>query len=145
MYKHILMPTDGSALSQAAIREGLQLAKESGARVTFVNVAPPYRLFSYDDESLNDTRFDYDSHARERGERLLAQCEKAASEAGVSCAKRFAISEQPYEEIVRAADETHADLIVMASHARKGMQRVLLGSQTQKTLAHSKTPVLVIR
>ncbi|HET7365508.1 MAG TPA: universal stress protein [Burkholderiales bacterium] len=145
MYKHILMPTDGSALSQAAVREGLQLAKENGAKVTFMNVAAPFHVFAYDAASLSDTWSDYDRHAHERSERILSECEKAAGEAGVSSAKRFAVSEHPYEEIVKAASETGADIIVMASHARKGMQGVFLGSQTQKTLARSKTPVLVIR
>jgi nucleotide-binding universal stress UspA family protein len=145
MYKHILMPTDGSTLSQAAVSEGLQLAKENGAKVTFMNVAPPFHLFAYDAQSLNDTRADYDRHARERAERILAECGKAASQAGVESDQRFAISERPYEEIVKAASDSAVDLIVMASHARKGVQGVFLGSQTQKTLARSKTPVLVIR
>ena len=145
MYKHILMPTDGSALSQAALRQGLQVAKENGAQVTFLNVGAPFHLFAYDPAALSDTRSQYEQHARKRGERILGECEKAAREAGLNADSRFAFSEHPYEEIVRAADEAHADLIVMASHARKGVQGVFLGSQTQKVLASAKVPVVVIR
>jgi nucleotide-binding universal stress UspA family protein len=145
MYKHIVIPTDGSSLSQAAMRYGVQLAKENGAEVTFVNVGTPFHTFALEAGALTDTRSEYDKHAQQRGERILGECERAAREAGLKSRGRFAMSEHPYEQIVKAAKDARADLIVMASHARQGFEGLLLGSQTQKTLACSSTPVLVIR
>jgi nucleotide-binding universal stress UspA family protein len=145
MFKYILMPTDGSASSQAAVRQGLQIARENGAEVTFLNVGAPFHMLALDVEALTETRQEYERHARERGERVLAECEKAARAAGVTSRGRFTLSEHPYEEIVKTATDARADLIVMASHAHNAMQGVLLGSQTLKTLFHSGTPVLVVR
>jgi len=143
MYKHILMPTDGSELSKAALREGLKLAKENGAKVVFLNVGTPFHVFAADSEALTDTRPEYEKHALKHGERILGECEQAARNAGVTSAGRFVFGEHPYEEIVRAGAE--ADLIVMASHGRKGVKGLLLGSVTHKTITHGETPVLVIR
>ncbi|HYL25572.1 MAG TPA: universal stress protein [Burkholderiales bacterium] len=143
MFKRILIPTDGSGLSQIAVQQGVKLAKESGAKVTFLNVAVPFHVFTYDAESIEDTKPQYEKRVRARGERILGECQKVARGADVPSDTRFYISEHPYEEIVKAARD--ADLVVMASHGRKGVKGVLLGSETQKTLTHSDTPVLVIR
>ena len=143
MYKHILVPTDGSELSQSAVRHGVALAKENGAKVTFINVVMPFHVIAADSEMLSDTRSQYEKHARQRAERVLAECAQAARSAGVRSEGRFTINERPYEDIVKAAED--ADLVVMASHARKGMKGLLLGSQTHRTITHGQTPVLVIR
>lgn len=143
MYKQILMPTDGSELSRTALREGLKVAKENGAKVVFLNVGTPFHVFAADSEALTDTRPEYEKHALKHGEEILGECEQAARNAGVPSAGRFVFSEHPYEEIVRAGEE--ADLIIMASHARKGVRGLLLGSVTHKTITHGETPVLVIR
>ena len=143
MYKHILVPTDGSELSQSAVRHGVYLAKLEGAEVTFLNVVMPFHVVAGDIEMLTDTRATYEKHARQRAERLLAECDRAAREAGVRSKGRFTFNERPYEDIVKAAED--ADLVVMASHARRGIEGLLLGSQTHRTITHGRTPVLVVR
>ena len=143
MYKHILMPTDGSELSKEAVRQGVQLAKENGAKVTFLNVVMPFHTVAGKAEALSDTRPEYEKHARQHAERILGECEQAARTAGVTSEGLHRVSEHPYEEIVKAAQE--ADLIVMASHGRRGVKGLLLGSETHKTITHGRTPVLVIR
>jgi len=143
MYKHILMPTDGSALSKTAVQTGVQIAKENGAKVTFLNVGTPFHVFIPDSIALTETRPAYEKHVQRQGEQILEECEQVARSAGVQFAKRFAVSEHPYEEIVKASQD--ADLIVMASHGRKGTQGMLLGSETHKTITHGCIPVLVIR
>ena len=143
MYKHILMPTDGSQLSKEAVRQGLQLARENGAKVTFLNVVMPFRVVAAATGILPETRMEYEKNARTHAERILGECARAAQGAGVAYEGLFAVSEHPYQEIVKAAEG--ADLIVMASHGRKGVKGLLLGSETQKTIAHGHTPVLVIR
>ena len=143
MFKHILMPTDGSELSNEAVREGLKLARENGARVTFLSVVTPFHVFVAANHMLTDTRAEYEKHSRQHAERLLGECREAARQAGVQSNGHFVVSEHPYEEIVKAARE--ADLVVMASHRRRGIEGLLLGSQTHKTITHTRTPVLVMR
>ena len=143
MYRHILLPTDGSQLSQEAVRQGVRLAKEHGAKVTFLNVVTPFHVLAAHADTAADTRREYEKHARQHAERLLGECQRAAQDADVPSEGVFAVSEHPYEEIVKAARD--ADLIVMASHRRKGVKGLLLGSQTHKTITHGATPVLVVR
>ena len=143
MFTHILLPTDGSALSTSAIAQGVRLAKATGARVTGLYVKPQFHVFTYRTEMLEDTREQYakdcDAHAVE----YLAVIEKAAREAGVSCATASVSDDHPDEAILRIADERGCDVIVMASHGRRGVAGVLMGSVTQKVLTHGKVPVLV--
>ena len=127
MYKHILMPTDGSELSKAAVQQGVRLAKESDAKVTFLNVTMPFHVIATDSGMVTDTRSDYEKHSRERAEHILGECAEAARSAGVRCDTRYVANEHPYEAIVKAAEE--ADLVVMASHGRKGVKGLLLGSR----------------
>jgi nucleotide-binding universal stress UspA family protein len=143
MYRHILLPTDGSELSKEAVRHGVQLARENGAKITFLNVVMPFHVVATTSDSLSDTRPEYEKHARQHAERLLGECQRAAKQAGVPSEGAYMVNEHPYEEIVKAAQD--ADLIVMASHGRKGVKGLLLGSETHKTITHGHTPVLVIR
>ena len=143
MFKHILVPTDGSELSRAAVRQGVELARHSGARVTFLHVVMPFHVVAASRERLTDPRGEYEKHARQRAERLLDECQEAARQAGVPSEGRFTFNERPYEDIVKAAEDT--DLVVMASHARRGLKALLLGSQTHSTITHGQTPVLVVR
>lgn len=145
MFKHLLVPTDGSQASEAAIRQALALAREDGARVTGVHVIQPFHLFTYDVEMIEDTRASYDAQAKAQAARCLKAIDGAARELGVPCETRTAIHDHPWEAIIRAAADAGCDLIVMASHGRRGLQAVLLGSETQKVLTHSKVPVLVLR
>ena len=145
MFKHILLPTDGSRGSEKAIRKALELAKSTGAKVTGFHVIPKFHVFTYRTEMLEDTREEYARDSRAHAQQYLAVIEKAAKQAGVSCETAYTTSDHPYEAIIRAAKRKGCDLIAMASHGRKGVQGLLLGSETQKVLTHSKIPVLVYR
>jgi nucleotide-binding universal stress UspA family protein len=143
MFKHILLPTDGSELSEAAIRKGVQLAKSLGARITGFYAVPEFHVFTYQTEMLEDTKEQFVQDSRARAEQYLKMIAKTAQEAGVACETVRVTSDQPYEAILEAAQDKGCDLILMASHGRRGLRGVLLGSETQKVLTHAKLPVLV--
>lgn len=147
MFKHVLLPTDGSPLSVRAVAIGIELAKQSGARVTGLFVAPPATPVVF--EHFIPIRYmeptDHAAMLERLTRRALVVIEKAAAEAGVVCETIGATSDFPAEVIVETATKRHCDLIVMASHGRAGLDAVLLGSETQKVLAHAKVPVLVTR
>ncbi|MEO8626481.1 MAG: universal stress protein [Betaproteobacteria bacterium] len=145
MFKHLLLPTDGSQLSEAAIQKGIQFAQSIGARVTGFFAIPEFRVFTYRTEMLEDTREEFAKNSRAEAEAYLAVIEKAAKQAGVTCDTASATSDQPYQAIIKTAEEKGCDLIMMASHGRRGVQGLLVGSETQKVLTHSRTPVLVYR
>lgn len=143
MYKHVLVPTDGSRVSEAAIREAINLARHLGASVTGITVCPEFHVFTFRPTEIEDTktdRWDMTAHAAA----YLRVIEEAAKAAGVPCETVMAIGDQPYEAIVGTARDKGCDLIVMGSHGRSGLKGVLLGSQTQRVLAHASVPVLVI-
>jgi nucleotide-binding universal stress UspA family protein len=145
MYSHILIPTDGSPLSAKAVDHGAMLAKMCGAKVSLITVTEPFHVFSLDADQLEDTPAEYKRHMKERATRTLAQAVDVVQGAGVSFDEIHADDDQPYEAIVRTADAKRCDLIVMASHGRRGVSALLLGSETTKVLTHSKIPVLVVR
>lgn len=145
MFKHILFPTDGSAVSETARRKCLALAKEAGAQVTAIYAIPKFPIFVYSPDLITDTPEHYQKESEAHARKLLAAIENDARDAGVACTTIMVSSDHPYEEIVKAAREHNCDLICMASHGRKGVKGVLLGSETQKVLTHSDTPVLVYR
>jgi nucleotide-binding universal stress UspA family protein len=145
MFKHILLPTDGSEISKRAIQEGIAFAKDCGAEITGLHVLPEYSPYAYQAEMLVDTREEFYRECVAFAENSLAQIEAAATKAGVKCHTYYVTNTYPYEAIIEAAQEKHCDLIAMASHGRKGVKGLLLGSETQKVLTHSKVPVLVYR
>jgi len=145
MFTHILLPSDGSELSAAAISHGLNLAKKLGARVTAFHARPPFHVFSTRTEMVEDTREQFERDAKLHAKEVLDGIAKRAAEAGVPCDTEAAVSDHPYEAIIAAALKNGCDLIVMASHGRRGVQALLLGSETQKVLTHSRIPVLVSR
>ena len=147
MFKNILIPTDGSPRSNRAIRQAVQLAKEQKARVTGLFVAPAYNPVMREEFStLNvDSPVQHAAKAEAAARKHMRTLARAASEAGVPCDLLHAISDYPYEEIVRAANRRKCDLIYMASHGRTGLSRLLLGSQTSRVLSLSKVPVIVVR
>lgn len=145
MFKHILLPTDGSAASGDAIKQCMQFAKEIGAKVTGFHVTPKYHLFTYQAELLEDTREQFKQACEVHAATYLAVIENAAREFGVPCSVAFASNDHPYEAIIEAAKEHRCDMIAMASHGRKGVKGVLMGSETHKVLTHSQIPVLVYR
>jgi nucleotide-binding universal stress UspA family protein len=145
MFKHVLIPTDGSPLSEKAALQGVHLAKSLNAAVTAFHAAPKFHVVTYKTEMLEDTKQLYEQDSRAHAEKYVGVIENAAREAGVSCKTSFATSDHPYEAIIAASEANGCDLVVMASHGRKGVQALLLGSETQKVLTHSRIPVLVLR
>ncbi len=145
MFKHILIPTDGTPTSLTAILSAMAFAKSINASVTGLYVVPPFQTLTFDPEMLEDTRELYERHAKLEGEKFLAQIGRAASEAGVVCSLHALTHDHPYEAIIATAREHGCDLIAMASHGRRGVKGLLLGSETQKVLTHSAIPVLVYR
>ncbi len=145
MFKHLLLPIDGSKLSEAAIQKGVQFAKSLNAKITGFYVMPEFHIFTYRTEMVDDTKEEFAKDCRAHADRFLAVVATAAKAAGVACDIAVATSDHPYEAILQAAQEKKCDLIMMASHGRRGVQGLLLGSETQKVLTHSKIPVLVVR
>jgi len=147
MYKHILIPTDGSELSERAIDAGIAFASELHARVTGFTAVPQYRvpsqieLMSKHGVSIPQ----YEEAARRQAEAALRKIVERASAAGVEHDTDFAQSDSPHEAIIRAAESHGCDLIFMASHGRSGISALLHGSETQGVLAHSTIPTLVYR
>jgi nucleotide-binding universal stress UspA family protein len=143
MYKHLLIATDGSALSLGAVRSGVSLAKESGAKVSVLTVTEPFHVFSLDIDQVEDTAETYRRHATERADQILTDAEGIAAAAGVKCGTMRSEDEQPHRAIIAAAEKNGCDLIVMGSHGRRGISALVIGSQTANVLANSTIPVLV--
>ena len=146
MFKHILLPTDGSAITASVLKKCLVLAKENGATLTGVHVLVNSRVFAYQSgelaaEARERHLRETEAHARQ----FLAEIACAAEGAGVACDTLLVRHEQPYQAILDAARERGCDLICMASHGRQGVAGMLLASETQKVLTHSPIPVLVMR
>jgi nucleotide-binding universal stress UspA family protein len=146
MYRHILIPTDGSELAHRAVVHGLSLAKAVGAKVTVVTVEASFNVYDVPASRVNlmTAAFDeYAKHAREHATSILDGIANEAKAAGVQFETLQVIQDHPYEAIVATAKEKGCDLIVMASHGRSGLAAVLLGSVTTKVLTHTTIPVLV--
>jgi nucleotide-binding universal stress UspA family protein len=147
MFKHILIPTDGSPVAAKAVKAGIALAKEIGARVTAYYGLDPMPAPYYGDGYTVDARViaDIERSARETGEKVLAKIEQLAKSAGVPYAGVLNKPPTPYDGIIAAAKKSKCDVIFMASHGRRGIASLVLGSVTNKVLSHSKIPVLVYR
>jgi nucleotide-binding universal stress UspA family protein len=145
MYKHILIPTDGSDLSDMAVRQGMALAKSIDAKVTAVTVSPPFPTYAIEPLMLTETPEQYRRECEAAAERYLATVREVARVSGVPCDVVHVESSYPYEAIIETARTRGCDLIFMASHGRRGMSALVLGSETTKVLTHTKIPVLVCR
>jgi nucleotide-binding universal stress UspA family protein len=146
MFKQILIPTDGSQLAQAAVRKGVEFAKTLGATVTIVTVSPPFELIAVDDPLVAmHTMEEYRKAEAKKAADILRAGEEYAKTQGVPCRTQHVWDDPPYLGITRAAKENNCDLICMASHGRRGIAALILGSETQKVLTHSTIPVLVWR
>ena len=145
MFKHVLIPTDGSALADAAVTQGLAFAGEVGARVTLMLVVEPFHVLTADVTQIESLRAAYEAHSEAHAAEVLGKCAAQAKAAGVEARTLKVAHDQPFEAIVKTAAEQGCDLIAMASHGRRGLAAILLGSQTMKVLTHSKIPVLVYR
>ena len=139
MYKHILISTDGSELAQKGVEHGLALAKASGSKVSVVTITQPYPLQSA--ATVDSWATAQTNHA----EAALGPVAAAARAHGVEIHAHQITNDSPAEAIVDAAKSYGCDLIVMASHGRRGVSRLLLGSQTAEVVSHSPVPVLVVR
>lgn len=147
MFKHILVSTDGSKLSQKAIRTAVRLAKASGAAVSGAYVMAPYAP-SYGEAAIYVaalTARRYKEVTQKEARKALAEVEVEAGAAGVPYSSIMLTADTPWEGIIRSARRKKCDLIVMASHGRRGLRGLVLGSETHKVLTHSKIPVLVCR
>ena len=147
MFQHILVPTDGSELSQATVQRAISFAKETGARITAFYAKPEYPIAYFGEGALIDptTPEKFAEMADQQAAQYLGEVQKACADAGVTCETTSATSDVPYEAIIEAAEKAGCDLIFMASHGRRGFSGFLLGSETNKVLTHSKIPVLVYR
>jgi len=145
MFKHILMPTDGSKLSEKAIRQSVRMAKMLNAKITAITVVPKFHMFGYMPEMVEPSRSEYEHESTSRAQGFLDFARKVAHAAGVECDGVKVTGDQPFKEIIKAAEKKGCDVILMASHGRRGIEGFLLGSETQKVLTHSKIPVLVYR
>ena len=145
MFKHILIPTDGSELATLAIKNGVQFAKEINAKITGLTVTMPYHYFAVDAIQVSDTPEQYLIDVEALAQRHLNVVKEEADKAGLDCELVHRSSDRPYEEIIKTAQDQHCDVIFQASHGRRGIGGLLLGSETQKVLSHSKIPVLVYR
>jgi nucleotide-binding universal stress UspA family protein len=145
MYKHIMIPTDGSELSENAILKGVALAKSMNAKVTGITISATFRAIAVEPMMVTDTPGQYKKDCEALAAKYLAVIEKAAKTAGVQYEGTHVFDDQPHEAIIGTAASKGCDLIVMASHGRRGMKALVLGSETTKVLTHSKIPVLVLR
>ena len=148
MYKHILVPTDGSKLSAKAIRSAAGLAKTCKAKLTGIYVIPRYEPPVYSEGAMLGMPFSrraYLQSAEKTARRALAVVEIESQTAGVDSSTLSVVGDQPWKAIINAARAKRCDAIVMASHGRSGLAGLVLGSETVKVLTHSRIPVLVCR
>jgi len=145
MYKNILLPTDGSELAGKAVQDGLRLAKTLGAKATVLTVAKPFRVFTLEMGMVQDTSAEYKQRVQQQTAKILTAAADQAKATGVACETVQVEHEHPYQAIVDTAKSKGCDLVVMASHGRRGIAALVLGSETVKVLTHSKIPVLVHR
>lgn len=147
MYKHILIPTDGSETAQKAVQAGIDFAREAKAKVTLFTAVPEYQppgesdVFSRRAVSL----WDHERMSRDKAEAILEPVARRMREAGVPCDTAYAESDRPYQAIIDAAERNGCDLILMSSHGRHGLAELWRGSETREVLTHSRIPTLVYR
>ena len=144
MYKHVLIATDGSELAAKAVATGLELARALGAKVTAVTATEPWTTMMTGEPALVFPIEDYEKAAAQKADRILAEVEAAARQRDVAC-ETVHVKDFPAEGIIATATARGCDLIVMSSHGRRGLARVLLGSQALSVLTHSTIPVLICR
>ena len=147
MFKRILIPTDGSAVADKAVKAGIRFAKEIGARVVGYCAVEPLQAYYYSEGAIVDGGLiaELSRQAKANGEKHLGRMAKLARAARVRFESRCDEAATAYDGIIRAARRKKCDAIFIASHGRRGLSRLVMGSVTQKVLAHSKIPVLVYR
>ena len=148
MFKHILLPTDGSVWSDKGVKQAIRMAKAIGANITAVHIIQSYRppreegFFMPEVAAL---RGQFENDAAKHAKEILDPVKQAADKIGVKCNTVVVTADSAYQAIIKQAKQSKCDLIMMVSHGRKGIQRLLHGSETASVLTHSKIPVLVLR
>jgi len=145
MYKHILIATDGSELAHKAVVQGFALAKAVGAKVTVVTVTEPWTAVVPGEMGMAFPVDEYEKGAAENAGGILSTVNREAQAAGVQCETVHMADQYPADGIIATAKDKACDLIVMASHGRRGLSRLLIGSQANQVVVHSSVPVLVVR
>jgi nucleotide-binding universal stress UspA family protein len=145
MYKHILIAVDGSDLAASALSQGLGLAKALAARLTIVTVTEPWATQMTGEAAAMFPFTEYDKAMAANAAEILSKANMAASQAGIACSTVHVRERHPAEGILETAKAGTCDLIVMASHGRRGLSRLFLGSQAQNVVTHSTIPVLICR
>ena len=145
MFKNLLIATDGSSVGQKAVEQGLALAKALAARVTVVNVTEMWSALDMAGKGELLKIEEYETAAAKGANKILASVSDAAKKAGIACETVHVPDRAPADGIVHTAEQKGCDLIVMGSHGRRGLSRVLLGSQANGVVTHAKIPVLVCR
>ena len=147
MFKHILVPTDGSELSQKAVQKAISFAKEIDAKITFFCAVPQFPVMYYGLGAIFDSHsiLDFEEESKSVCNEILNKAKEIANNEGVNSETYYLISDYPFEAILEATKQKECDLIFMASHGKKGVNEFFLGSETNKVLSHSNIPVLVYR
>ena len=145
MYKTILLPTDGSALSEKIIPTAIDFAKLTGGKIIALYVVQPFPFPTVTDGGVGIDAGVYEQQMNDAAHQHLNKVGDQARAANIPFEGIVTLSPSPYEEIVETAAKFNCDLILMASHGRKGLNKLFLGSETQKVLAHTTLPVLVLR
>lgn len=145
MFKTLLVPTDGSPLSEKALHAAIEFARSCGSTIVGFSVAEPYPFSALSEVSISIDTDMYDQKMEAIAHARVQAVADAAKAAGVPCQTAVALSFSPYEEIIKAANKFHCDVIFMASHGRKGLDKLFVGSETQKVLANTTLPVMIFR
>lgn len=148
MYKHIMLPVEGDELSTRAVNECFTFAKAIGAKVTVLHVVPHVNMHvpvGFTSDLVNDLKKQREEEEVKNGRAMLSEVESSAKSSGVEYENIVVVGDNPYEEIIDSAEKNDCDLIMMASHARRGLDAMIFGSETVRVLKHTKIPVLVVR
>ncbi|MGI9411944.1 MAG: universal stress protein [Hyphomicrobiaceae bacterium] len=145
MYTNILLTTDGSELATRSVEQGIGLAKALGANTTVLTVIQPLHTVAPAEAMIAFPAAEYDKHAQQNADKILQRAKEAADMAEIACTTKSVTHDAPWQAIVDTAADTGCDLIVMGSHGRTGLSKLVIGSETQKVLAHTTIPVLVTR
>ena len=147
MFKHLLVPTDGTEFSMATVRRAATFAIDASARITFLNIEHAFPAMYLGEGAIMDENAPakFYQQADSQAHQILSAAEEIARAAGVQCTSLILVCESAYEAIIEAAEKSGCDLIFMASHGHRGLKALLLGSETQKVLTHSTIPVMVYR
>lgn len=148
-YKHIMLATDGSEASSRAEKECVAFAKSIGAKVTAIHVISHFHLHYRPwaaPKSVHDKiEKEHEEEAKAMAQKMISELRARVKAEGVPCDVLVVVGDHAYEEIIDNAEKCKCDLIMMASHGRRGLDALLLGSETMKVLTHTRIPVLVVR